>query len=257
MKLGYPNNPLRDPVAEIEWIATSGFGFVDLFLEPDRAAVENIDPPEIRDALDRHGLDRVGHMAYYLPIGSPLPQLRQAAIDTATVYLKAFSEIGVPAATIHANWPPSFFPADRGVAWQIDSLRKLTAIGADVGVRIMYEPVDSRLDAPEQIEQILSAVPDLLCHLDLGHCNLHGRTPAKMIKTFGNRLHHVHLHDNNGLADLHLPPGTGNINWPSVAKALEQVGYDRTVTLEVFSRDREYVLLAKRRVEKHLASLMK
>jgi sugar phosphate isomerase/epimerase len=141
------------------------------------------------------------------------------------------------------------FSEQEGVAWQLESLREIIPAAADLGVRIMYEPVDSDHDRPEHLEAILDALPDLLCHLDLGHCNLHGRSPAAMIRRFAARLHHIHLHDNDGRSDLHLPPGTGNIDWPAVVKALVGVGYDRTITLEVFSRDRDYVLLAKRKIE--------
>jgi len=38
MKIGFPNNPRRDTLNEIEWIGKNGFDFVDLFLEEDMAA---------------------------------------------------------------------------------------------------------------------------------------------------------------------------------------------------------------------------
>ncbi len=70
-----------------------------------------------------------------------------------------------------------------------------------------------------------------------------------MIRQFGDRLHHLHVHDNKGQSDRHLPPGTGTINWREVVRALREVGYDETMTLEVFVPDRDYVLLAKRKME--------
>jgi sugar phosphate isomerase/epimerase len=249
MKIGFPNNPRNDVLAEIEWIGQHGFDFVDLFLEPDRASVEAIEPARIRGALGGLGLEAVGHLAYYLPIGSPLPQLRRAAVGTAREYLAAFADIGVPAVTVHANWPPHFFPTSDGIRWQVESLRDLLDVAAELKVRLMYEPVDTASDSPENVEAILGELPNLLCHLDLGHCNLYGRKPVEMIRRFAGRLHHLHLHDNNGRADLHLPPGTGNIDWPAVVRALKSVGYDGTTTLEVFSRDKDYVLLAKRKIE--------
>ena len=33
MKVGFPNNPRRDILEEIEWIGKNKFDFVDLFLE--------------------------------------------------------------------------------------------------------------------------------------------------------------------------------------------------------------------------------
>jgi sugar phosphate isomerase/epimerase len=249
VKLGFPNNPRRDIIAEIEWIGHNGFDFVDLFLEPDRAAVAAIDPTRVRGALKDAGLEAVGHLAYYLPIASPLPQMRQAAVATVLEYLAVLAEIGVPAATVHANWPPPMFSAKEGIAWQAESLHRILGATSHGSVRIMYEPVDTELDTPENLEAILAELPDLLCHLDLGHCNLSGRNPVAMIRRFGSRLYHLHLHDNDGRRDLHLPPGTGSIDWPAVVRALKEVGYDRTITLEVFSRDRDYVLLAKRKIE--------
>jgi sugar phosphate isomerase/epimerase len=55
-------------------------------------------------------------------------------------------------------------------------------------------------------------------------------------------LKHVHLHDNKGgTADLHLPLGTGNVDLFGCVRALKSVGYDDTITLEVFSKDHHYL----------------
>jgi len=249
MTIGFPNNPRKDLLAEIAWIGQNGFDFVDLFLEPDRAAIEAIDPAAVRQALERLHLDAVGHLAYYLPTASPLPQIRRAAVETAREYLSVFAQVGIAAVTVHANWPPSFFSPQEGMRWQAESLREILEAARGLGVAMMYEPLDAELDTPEHLETILGEFPDLLCHLDLGHCNLCGRSPTAMIRRFGARLHHLHLHDNNGRWDLHLPPGAGNIDWPAVVRALKAGGYNGTITLEVFSRDRDYVLLAKRKIE--------
>ncbi len=159
------------------------------------------------------------------------------------------AKIGVPAVTVHANWPPGLFPESEGLQWQIESLQGILDAARDLGIGVMYEPLDTERDRPEHLETVLDALPPLLCHLDMGHCNLWGRRPAAMIRRFGDRIHHIHLHDNDGRSDLHLPPGAGNINWRAVVRALQEVGYDRTITLEIFSWDRQYALLAKRKVE--------
>ena len=138
---------------------------------------------------------------------------------------------------------------EEGIRWQVDSLRRLLSAGFQVGIRLMYEPTASENDTPERLQRILSELPDLLCHLDVGHCNLHGKDPAAMIRHFGHRLHHLHLHDNDGRSDLHLPPGVGTIDWASVIRALKEVGYDGTITLEIGSPDRDYVLLAMKKIQ--------
>ena len=83
MLIGAMNNPMFDPVDEIETYARFGLDFIDLTLEPQAAYSGTLDIEGVRNALRRTGLGIVGHTAYYLPIASPLPQLRRAAVATA------------------------------------------------------------------------------------------------------------------------------------------------------------------------------
>lgn len=253
MKLGCPTHPRRDVLADIDWIAQHDFDFVDLFLEPDQGAAEAVDPVKIRSALEGHRLEAVGHLAYYLPTGSPMRQLRDAAVSCAADYLAVFAEIGVSLVTVHAHWPPGMFTTEEGLAWQEESLHSLLARSRAFGIRLMYEPIGTRHDTPEVLDRLLRDLPDLLCHLDIGHCNLWGRQPAAMIRQVRDRLMHLHVHDNDAISDLHLPPGTGTVDWPAVFAALAEIGYKRTLTLEVFSPERDYLLLAKRKVEQWMA----
>ena len=114
MRLGFPNYPRADALEQIEWIAANGFDFVDLFLEPDRAAIGAFSPAQIRGALDRLGLGATGHLAWYLPIGSPMEQLRGAAVEIAKEYLGAFADAGVPAILTGQRLCPAGKAQDRG-----------------------------------------------------------------------------------------------------------------------------------------------
>jgi len=87
-------------------------------------------------------------------------------------------------------------------------------------------------------------LPELGLHLDIGHANLlvNHNTTGEILAAYGHRLQHVHLHDNKGgSSDLHLPLGTGNIDTAHYVRLLQSVGYDRTITLEVFSTDLQYL----------------
>lgn len=250
MKIGFPNHPRKNIFEEIKWIGENGFEFVDLFFEPETTSIEKIEPEPIKQALKEFNLEATGHLAWYLPIGSAMVQLRRSAIEIATEYFDVLGKIGVRGVTIHSNWPSmSLFSGEEGVEFQIDSLKKLVDKGSEKGLTIFYEPIGSKQDSEENLEKILDAVPEVGCHLDLGHCNLHGKNPAGMIRQFKDRLCHLHLHDNYGDADMHLPPGTGNIDWNEVFVALRDIGYNGTVTLEVFSNDRDYALLARKKIE--------
>ena len=58
------NHPARDVLQEIEWIAGMGLGFVDLTLEPPKAASWSIDRDAVRHALER--LDVAPHESVYV-----------------------------------------------------------------------------------------------------------------------------------------------------------------------------------------------
>ncbi len=256
MKLGYPTHPRRSLVSEIDWIGRNGFDFVDLFLEPESGAIGAFDPLAVRDSLKSWNLPAVGHLAWYLPIGSPVKELRRAALDVAVSYFQAFETIGVKRATIHAHWASSsLFSTDESLAWQIETLADLIHRAAPHGLQIMYEPVGMAAESRENLDRLLQALPDLGFHLDIGHFHLNQRQPADFIRHFASRLVHVHLHDNDGSRDQHLPPGIGTIDWDETLTALKEC-YDDTVTLEVFTPERDYVLLARDWVRRKWAGIV-
>lgn len=74
--------------------------------------------------------------------------------------------------------------------------------------------------------------------VDTGHTNLAVSggclSVENFIRYFGNRVKMLHLHDNNGFTDQHLIPGRGgNINWPAVFDALDDIGYEGYYNFEV------------------------
>ncbi|MHA1594608.1 MAG: sugar phosphate isomerase/epimerase family protein [Candidatus Baldrarchaeia archaeon] len=70
-----------------------------------------------------------------------------------------------------------------------------------------------------------------LC-LDLGHANIH-MNPAEAIRVASPVLCHVHIHDNRGKSDEHLPPRRGTIDWYAVMSELLKIGYSGICILEV------------------------
>jgi sugar phosphate isomerase/epimerase len=69
--------------------------------------------------------------------------------------------------------------------------------------------------------------------VDTGHAALGDLGAARAVRLAGSRLYTTHLQDNWGKRDDHLPPGRGSIAWAEVFAALEEVGYARTLMLEL------------------------
>jgi len=248
MKIGFLNHPRKDIIGEIEWNGKNGFDFIDLFLEEDQAVPEKINTEKLKQSLKNYNLCAVGHTAWYFPIGSPIKSLRETTVKEAVRYFEVFNKVGVKFVTIHANWPGTLFSPREGVNFQIESLKKLVKEAERHNLNLMYEPIDTPNDTIENVSMILEEIPELFFHLDIGHANLFGRKPEEFIERFYQKLKHIHIHDNLGDTDAHLPLGQGSINWEKVLKILKE-HYDGTITLEIFSKDKNEVLLSKEKLK--------
>jgi len=79
--------------------------------------------------------------------------------------------------------------------------------------------------------------------LDVGHAPLTQQDPAKIVRECKNRIVVLHVHDNDGLTDLHTLPYSAHavppcaftpmrINWEDFMKALAEVGYEGDLAFE-------------------------
>ena len=248
MLIGAMNHPGRDVVSEIEWMADLGLDFVDLTLEPPAAAHHRVNPARIRDILDEHGLEAIGHTAYYLPVANPFESIRRAAVEELKHCLETFGHMGVKWMNIHPDRNAPMHERAFVIARNLLSLRELINTGRDCGVGVMLENLPGSFNTAKQLGELLDPLPEVGLHLDIGHCNLltEFNTSDEILAAYGSRLKHVHLHDNKGGgADLHLPLGTGTVDVAHHVRGLQSAGYDGTITLEVFSPDRHYLMYSR------------
>jgi len=105
------------------------------------------------------------------------------------------------------------------------------------------------IDCHLAIENIYEESPDTLVHLvdgidsiffghcfDAGHWHLFGRRPMdEWLKSISSKLLHLHLHDNHGRADEHLPVGDGTIDFSPLQKHLNFMTASPSITLEARS----------------------
>lgn len=244
MQIGAMNHPARDPLEEIRLFSSLGLEFVDFTLEPPCAAPWRVDPNVIRHTFEELGLNVVGHTAFYLPLASPFEGLRRAAVDELKKCIDVFSTIGAVWMNVHPDPRAHFHSRSFVVKQNIESMRELIEHGKPQGVGIMVENIPGEFNNAKNLGELLDALPDLGLHLDIGHCNLlvPANTTGEILNRYGDRVKHVHVHDNNGgNADLHLPLGTGTMDFGHNLDLLKRTGYDGTITLEVFSEDKHYL----------------
>ncbi|SNS17158.1 Sugar phosphate isomerase/epimerase [Anaerovirgula multivorans] len=87
------------------------------------------------------------------------------------------------------------------------------------------------------IKNIIDAVnsPYLGACLDTGHAYALGKSDiTTWVEYYGQRLRYIHLHDNHGAQDQHLPLGEGSIDFKNFFRKLREIRYDSLLICEIF-----------------------
>ncbi len=96
--------------------------------------------------------------------------------------------------------------------------------------------------------------PYLRASFDNGHALVFSSRPASdWIKALGDSLAHLHLHDNNGEQDEHLPVGQGVENWSDLLEAV--LRYAPNALLVAESDELESNKSSIRRLQSELAAI--
>ena len=254
MRLGTMNDPHRSLLDEIAWIAEQGFDFVDLRLEAPHAALESTPWREVRASLVDKNLDVVAHAASYLPLANPSPLVRQAALDEMRRSIDAAQGLGASLCTLRfVGWPPHLSEAE-GYEFCRQLFGVLIEHGRARGVEVVLENGPDNRHQLKWFRQIFHRLPDLKLLLDVGHCNLAptNNLARDYLFALGDRLAHVHLSDNDGTRDEHLPfgvPPSGGIDLARTLRDLQSFRYDGTITLQI-EGDRRWLLACAELVHK-------
>ena len=248
MQLGMMNDPQRNALEEARWAAGHGFDFLDLTIEGPAAAREQIDARAIRQVLADAGMGVVGHTAWFLPLASPIERVRRAAIEEVVATLPIFAGLGATLVNVHIARTVKTFGPEATARFNGASFAELAERAEPYGIRIMAEhPPDPGVSIAD-IRAILQADERLGFHLDVGHANVGSDRLEELLNAFADRLCHVHLSDNRGRDDDHMPLGAGNIDWRRAIRLIKHSGYDGTITLEVFAQERDYLLQSAEKV---------
>lgn len=107
-------------------------------------------------------------------------------------------------------------------------------VGFSVVVENMQEPgaIKRYCSSPDELCEIADALGVGICW-DFGHANVTGLKQSEALTYIGKRLKYLHLNDNYGYYDAHLPPFHGGIDWVDAMKGLAATGFDDLFNLEL------------------------
>lgn len=246
MRIGVMNNPQRPLLDEIVWIAANGFDYIDLTIEAPAAALDTTDWTAANQAIHDAGLGVVCHAAPYFPIENPSPAVRQAALDELRRCIDVAKLLGAPLCTTHFRGWPAYLAENAGYEYYRQLFDILLRHGASQGVEIALENSSNNRHQLKHFREIFHRLPTLKLLFDIGHGNIN--TAKSMTRDYlfalADRLAHIHLSDNDGQDDDHLPigaPRRGGIDLLHELRGLRSFGYGGRITLEVFG-DRRWLL---------------
>ncbi len=134
-------------------------------------------------------------------------------------------------------------------------VRALLPLAEEHGVVLVIEEVWSKfLLSPLEFASYLDSFGTrwLRAHFDVGNVVINGY-PQDWIRTLGNRIAYVHLKDFDTKSYKFVELGDGDVDWPQVRTALLEVGYNGTVSPELFIKDLSHLQDVSRRVDRLLA----
>lgn len=213
------------------------------------AGLPNLDPAEKQRSLEHFGRGcklardlgaEIVNMVAQWPVGlkAPIP------------YPPSYFYVSVPG--VEAFVPKLAMELPEGFDWNavwtnyVDSIRQATAIASGYGLRLALEGhahvivshTDSFLRLFDQVPE-----PDLGTNLDVAWQFVQREYIPWSIHKLKDRIFHVHARDSDGLACQQLPVGNGIIDWDGIIRALQQVGFDGFISIELpqMSDPRRYV----------------
>lgn len=126
--------------------------------------------------------------------------------------------------TIHPGYLSSTGKLVPGKIWQLqkEALKQFGKVAQEYGVLACIENMpgipDFLCQYPEEILGLIEGIDGIGLTIDFGHANTIGKVDG--FRKYLNQASHVHIHDNHGKSDEHLPIGAGTINWASLSTDL-------------------------------------
>jgi sugar phosphate isomerase/epimerase len=263
MRFGAMNFPVLPVLDEIESIARLGFDYLELAMDPPMAHHSTLadDRRNIVQALKNSGLGLVCHLPTFVMTADLTESLRRASVTEMYQSLQVAVELGAEKVVLHPSMVTGMgvFVRARVKALAFDFLAEMVAAARQLDIAICLENMFPRNllgVEPDDFEEIFRLFPDLQLTLDTGHANIgdkQGDRLHQLVARFGKRLGHLHCSDNGGRRDDHLAVGKGTVDFRRLMRSLKAVGYNDTLTLEVFEQDRGKLVESRDRLQTLLA----
>ena len=249
----YTRHPLADA---LRGIRRAGFGGAEILADEPHAYPPKIDAAltdSVRRVLDETGLAvsnincncSFGYWKdappepYFEPsLISPNPRYRA---DRTAMILKALDfakAVGARNISITSGRLLGGMPPDRAEKQFAESMKPILdraeQVGVDVGVEcepgLYLEYIAELYDWTNRLGS-----PRFGANLDVGHSVVAGEDVRQVVEMMRGRTWNLHVEDLPGRKHYHMIPGEGTFDWGTLKAALDATGYDRFMTVELYT----------------------
>jgi len=181
---------------------------------------------------------------------SPDTKVREQALRETKAALELARRVPVEVLVVHLGLQDALLAsaADQTRDAARRSVEAIAAYASPLGVRVALEVIPNALSTADALVALVEDLdlPNVGICLDFGHAHMMGDV-VDAIETLSGMLIASHVHDNHGKRDEHLPPFEGTIDWPGALMALQKVGYEGPMMLELASTDSPTPVLERAR----------
>ncbi|HOM95576.1 MAG TPA: sugar phosphate isomerase/epimerase [Methanofastidiosum sp.] len=262
-KLGFSSLAFYEVPLEnaLIWGEDAKFNLLEIVAENNHAIDEET-MPKVKDILSSYSFEYTVHSPFSdINISSLNKSIRKVSIQQVKYAIYAVNEIGGKVMTFHPGRHSAATNRDKELTKKIlfDSLKEISTYNEDYGVVIALENMPdtfvTTMKVSQEILEVLEnkQLPGIKHTMDVGHLETNNVDIERYIQDLKDFLVHIHLHDNLGEFDNHLPLGEGNIDFSKVFMALKKINYSGRMILEMtntedilksreFLRERKYLI---------------
>jgi sugar phosphate isomerase/epimerase len=239
-------------------IRESGFSMIEVVFSPQHLDYKNEE--EVRAAAQQ--IETLGMEAYsfHAPFGDDIDissldtAKREYAVDEILQAVEAAALLSVHYFVIHPGPEESHIPSREERLLRIENvaavLNRVAVRCEELGIRCALENKLPHLlfGNSSDLLWILASLQSnqIGACLDTGHAYLAGDLYPLVYKV-APYLRLLHVHDNKGQGDDHLPPGDGRIDWTALCKELAAVHFQGALILELSSAGDPESIMARAR----------
>jgi sugar phosphate isomerase/epimerase len=244
-----------DPAQTLEKCAEAGFDVWEIVGDGRHFLPEAA--PAIKAAMPSYAVRLQLHAPIAdVNLGSLNPRAWELSVRTVEESLQAAPALGIGIVTVH---PGNHSPLSRGHYDKVHeatrrALRRLAPLAGDLGLSLLLENMTPswafETDSLGLLDDLIQGT-GMGITFDLAHAHVADRVDEFLASA--GRVRNVHVSDNKGRTDDHLPLGEGNVKWKKALDDLLTRGYSNTIVIESDGHESGAKSLAL--IDKHIKKL--